>query len=93
MESKYQAKIKRFAEANGWTVIKIIRATVNGLPDLMALKSDRPPVFIEVKDTGGVLSKVQQYQIKNLKAKGFIVFVSEPKDWEQIKLHLEDANH
>lgn len=91
MEAKYQSKIKKFAEANGWTVIKILRATVNGLPDLMVLKHDRQPVFIEVKDTGGVLSKVQQYQIKKLRANGFTVFVSEPKDWEEIKTHLEQC--
>lgn len=90
MEAKYQTKIKKFAEANGWTVIKILRATVNGLPDLMAFKPDRPPLFIEVKDTGGVLSKVQQYQIKKLRADGFVVFVSEPKDWEKIKLQLNN---
>jgi hypothetical protein len=90
MEAKYQSKIKKFAEFNGWTVIKILRATVNGLPDLMVLKKDRPPIFIEVKDTGGVLSKVQQYQIKKLRTNGFVVFVSEPKDWNEIKTHLEN---
>ena len=91
MEAKYQSKIKKFAEANGWTVIKILRATVNGLPDLMAFKPDRPPVFIEVKDTGGVLSKVQQYQIKKLRTDGFIVFVSEPKDWNELSDHLRNS--
>jgi len=90
MEAKYQTKIKKFAEANGWTVIKILRATVNGLPDLMALKPDRPPLFIEVKDTGGVLSKVQQYQIKKLRTDGFVVFVSEPKDYEDLKNYLNN---
>lgn len=91
MEAKYQSKIKKFAEANGWTVIKILRATVNGLPDLMALKPNRPPVFIEVKDTGGVLSKVQLYQIKKLRTDGFVVFVSEPKDWNELSDHLRNS--
>lgn len=91
MEAKYQSKIKKFAEANGWTVIKILRATVNGLPDLMALKPNRPPVFIEVKDTGGMLSKVQLYQIKKLRTDGFVVFVSEPKDWNELSDHLRNS--
>jgi len=56
----------------------------------MAFKPDRPPLFIEVKDTGGVLSKVQQYQIKKLRADGFIVFVSEPKDYEDLKNYLNN---
>jgi len=45
VEAQYQTKIKKAAEKNGWTVIKIIRATVNGYPDLMLLKPDRPPIF------------------------------------------------
>ena len=85
MESKYQSKLKKHFEENGWTVIKIIRATVNGYPDLMLLKPDRPPIFIEVKDTGGKLSKVQEYQIKTLQSKGFQVFVAYPNDFETIK--------
>jgi Holliday junction resolvase len=85
MEAKYQTKIKKYFEAHGWTVIKIMRATVNGYPDLMVLKPDRPPIFIEVKDTGGKLSKVQEYQIKTLRAKGFQVLVAYPYDFDAIK--------
>ena len=88
MEAQYQTKIKKAAEKNGWTVIKIIRATVNGYPDLMLLKPDRPPIFIEVKDTGGKLSKVQEYQIKLLRLKGFIVLVAYPADFKEILLKI-----
>ena len=85
MEAKYQLKIKKFAEANGWLVIKILRATVNGLPDLMLLNPNRQTIFIEVKAKGGRLSKVQEYQIKKLKEKGFVAVVAYPDDFTEIK--------
>jgi nitrate reductase NapAB chaperone NapD len=43
----------------------------------------KPQVFIEVKDTGGDLSKLQEYRVKELKEKGFLVLVSEPKDYDK----------
>lgn len=83
MESTYQRKLKRYFEREGWLVIKIIRATVNGYPDLMLLHPDRPIIFIEVKDEGGVLSQVQQYRIKELQAKGFIAMVTKPSEYNE----------
>jgi Holliday junction resolvase len=89
MESTYQRKLKRYFEGNGWLVIKIIRATVNGYPDLMLLHPLRPIIFIEVKDEKGILSKVQEYRIKELQAKGFIAMVTKPSEYngtiEQVK--------
>ena len=83
MESHYQRKLKKKAESLGWLVIKIIKASVNGYPDLMLLHPDRPTIFIEVKDTGGKLSPVQEYRIKELQAKGFIALVSYPETYEE----------
>lgn len=83
MESTYQRKLKKHFEGNGWLVIKIIRATVNGYPDLMLLHPFRPTIFIEVKDEGGVLSQVQQYRIKELQAKGFIAMVTKPSEYNE----------
>ena len=83
MESTYQRKLKKHFESNGWLVIKIIRATVNGYPDLMLLHPFRPTIFIEVKDEGGVLSQVQQYRIKELQAKGFIAMVTKPSEYNE----------
>jgi hypothetical protein len=81
MESTYQRKLKKHFEANGWLVIKIVRATVNGYPDLMLLHPLRPTIFIEVKDERGVLSKVQEYRIKELQEKGFIAIVTKPSEY------------
>ena len=71
LESKIQAKIiKRFTDA-GYMVIKLIKTSKNGIPDLMALK-DGKTIFIEVKrPLLGKLSKVQEYRIKELKEYGF----------------------
>jgi hypothetical protein len=83
MESTYQRKLKKHFEGNGWLVIKIIRATVNGYPDLMLLHPLRPTIFIEVKDERGVLSKVQEYRIKELQAKGFMAIVTKPSNYDE----------
>lgn len=83
MESTYQRKLKKHFEGNGWLVIKIIRATVNGYPDLMLLHPLRPIIFIEVKDERVVLSKVQEYRIKELQAKGFIAMVTKPSEYNE----------
>jgi Holliday junction resolvase len=71
LESKIQAKIiKRFTDA-GYMVIKLIKTSKNGIPDLMALK-DGKVLFVEVKrPLLGKLSKVQEYRIKELKEYGF----------------------
>jgi Holliday junction resolvase len=71
LESKIQAKIiKRFTDS-GYMVIKLIKTSKNGIPDLMALK-DGKTIFIEVKrPLLGKLSKVQEYRIKELKEYGF----------------------
>jgi Holliday junction resolvase len=83
MESTYQRKLKRYFEREGWLVIKVIRATVNGYPDLMLLHPLRPTIFIEVKAEKGVLSKVQEYRIKELQEKGFTAMVTKPSNYDE----------
>lgn len=83
MESTYQRKLKKHFEGNGWLVIKIIRATVNGYPDLILLHPLRPTIFIEVKDEHGIISKVQEYRIKELQSKGFIAIVTKPSNYDE----------
>ena len=39
LESKIQTKIKRKLESEGWIVIKLIRTSMVGICDLMALKN------------------------------------------------------
>ena len=37
-ESEVQRKITLNLEKRGWIVVKLIKTTMNGIPDLMALK-------------------------------------------------------
>lgn len=74
LESKIQTKIKKRLEKDGWEVIKLIRTSMVGIPDLMALKDGRVK-FIEVKQTIGILSEIQKLRIKQLKEKGFEVLI------------------
>jgi len=80
LESAIQTKIKKKLEADGWTVIKLIKTSVNGIPDLLCLKNGVAQ-FIEVKRPKGVLSEIQKFRIKELRQKGFDV-----KIWTDYKI-------
>lgn len=72
-ERQIQKKIIDRYEALGWYVIKLIKTNKNGIPDLICLKENEKPLFIEVKTEKGVLSKLQEYRIKELTEKSFDV--------------------
>jgi Holliday junction resolvase len=72
LESKIQTKIKKKLEAEGWLVIKLIRTSLNGVPDLMCLKNGKA-MFIEVKQESGKVSEIQKLRIKQLREQGFEV--------------------
>lgn len=74
LESVIQTKIKKKLEEDGWIVIKLIKTSVNGIPDLMALKEGKCR-FIEVKQKKGILSEIQKHRISQLKSMGFQVDV------------------
>lgn len=72
-EQQIQKKIIDRYESLGWYVIKLIKTNKNGIPDLICLKENEKPLFIEVKTEKGVLSKLQEYRIKELTEKSFDV--------------------
>lgn len=74
-EAIIQGQIKKYLETNGWMVIKLIQTTMNGIPDLVALKDGRT-VFVEVKQPGKKPSDLQAYRHEKLRAKGFDVIVA-----------------
>lgn len=74
-ESIIQTQIRKYLELNGWMVIKLIQTTMNGIPDLMALKSGRT-VFVEVKQPGKKPTDLQAYRHGKLKEKGFDVITA-----------------
>lgn len=71
-EQQIQTKIKTKLESEGWTVIKLIKTSMNGIPDLLALKQGKS-MFIEVKQESGKLSELQKLRIQQLRDNGFIV--------------------
>ena len=68
--SKFQTKIKKELEKNGFKVLKLIRLSENGYPDLLALK-DGKASFIEIKEANDTLKPLQKHRIDELRELGF----------------------
>ena len=83
LESQIQTQIKKKLQADGWIVVKLIKTSMNGIPDLMCLK-DGDVKFIEVKQPKGIISPVQQYVIDKLRINGFDVEI-----WTNYKTNYE----
>lgn len=81
-EAQLQAKIIKGLEKRDWFVIKIVRANKGGVPDLFAAAPNGRVMFVEVKnpETGGVVSKLQEYQINEIKKRKICAFVSNSYD-------------
>lgn len=75
-EKTYQKKLIDKLEKEGWYVLKLIKTNKNGIPDLLALKENEKPFFIEVKGVNGSPSVLQEYRIKELNKLGFKAIIS-----------------
>lgn len=71
--SNFQMKIKNHYKKLGYNVLKIIKLSDNGYPDLMCLK-DGITIFIEVKEEKDTLKPLQRMRIKDLTKNGFVAF-------------------
>ena len=69
-EQSIQTKIKKKLEADGWLVVKLIKTSMNGIPDFMCLKEGKT-MFIEVKTENGVVSPLQLERKRQLETQGF----------------------
>tara|TARA_R100000544_G_scaffold31818_1_gene18137 strand:- start:986 stop:1240 length:255 start_codon:yes stop_codon:yes gene_type:complete len=78
-EQQIQKKITDQLTNDGWFVIKLMKTSINGIPDLMALKNGTTK-FIEVKKPRGVISEIQKYRIKQLRKQGFEAVVMDGID-------------
>jgi Holliday junction resolvase len=74
-EQQFQTKIIKEYESKGWYCLKLIKTNKNGIPDLLCLKSNEKPLFIEVKALKGVVSKLQKYRIDELISYNFDAIV------------------
>ena len=78
-EQAYQKKLIDKYTKEGWYVLNLIKTNKNGIPDLLCLKSDQPAMFIEVKANKGVVSKLQEFRIKELTELGFTALIDRNK--------------
>ena len=74
LEQAIQKKISDRLKKEGWIVVKLIKTTMNGIPDLMALRNGET-LFVEVKQPKGKLAPIQELRIQELKDQGFRVEV------------------
>ena len=74
LESQIQKKIIDKLTRKGWHVVKIIKCNRSGTPDIVCCKGTSC-IWIEVKRPGGKLSKLQEFTIKEMRAKGLQVMV------------------
>jgi Holliday junction resolvase len=72
LESSRQTQIKKKLQEDGWIVVKLIKTSLTGIPDILALK-DGKAMFVEVKQIKGVLSPIQSHVIETLRTNGFEV--------------------
>jgi len=74
-EQQIQSKRIKQLEAEGYYVLKLIKTNCNGIPDLLAIKKGADVLFSEIKTKKGVVSKLQEYRLKELEMNGFEVEV------------------
>lgn len=71
-EQQIQKRRIKELEAEGYYVIKLIKTNKNGIPDLIAIPPNSNVLFSEIKKDNGVLSKLQEFRLKELKEHGCI---------------------
>lgn len=73
MASKFQSKVIKDYKKQGYLVIKVIRFSDNGWPDVLAIK-DGLSTWIECKESTDTLKDLQKYRIDELNKVGCIAF-------------------
>lgn len=71
--SKFQTKVIKEYEKNGYYVINLIKTNKNGIPDLLAIK-DGKATFIECKEQSDRLKELQKFRIDELRDFGCDAF-------------------
>ena len=76
MASDYQTQVKKEFLAKGYQVVKLIKLSEDGYPDLMAMKEGET-IFIEVKEANDTLKELQKYKIDKLIKNGFKAYCTQ----------------
>lgn len=74
MASKFQSKVIKEYKSKGYKVLKIIKLSESGFPDLLCIKKGEPNIWIECKEKTDTLKPLQQYRIDELNQLGQIAF-------------------
>lgn len=70
MASSYQKKVIKEYQSKGWTVIKIIRFSNSGYPDLLCMKEGFRDMWVECKELNDTLKPLQKLRIDELNKLG-----------------------
>lgn len=85
-ESTFQTKIIKYLESQGAYVLKYNASGISktGVPDLIACVNG-VFVAIEVKAPNGVVSKLQEYNLKQIHNAGGVGLILYPKGFDEFK--------
>ena len=75
--SAYQNKIKKEFQNKGYIVLKIVRLSDSGYPDLLAMKLGEPDTWIECKESKDTLKELQKFRIDELNKLGKRAFCTQ----------------
>jgi Holliday junction resolvase len=73
-ESTLQSLCVKYLRGHGYKVIRLINASERGIPDILVIGIN-DLFFVEFKTKKGRLSKLQKYQIDDLKRRGVRTYV------------------
>lgn len=79
MASKFQTKIIREYENLGYYVLKLTITNKTGIPDLLCLKANEIPLFIECKEKTDTVKPLQDYRRRELIELGFNAIIIQDK--------------
>ena len=69
--SKFQTKVIKEYENKGYYVINLTRTNKQGISDLLCLKKNEKPLFIECKEKTDTIKPLQRYRAKEVIELGF----------------------
>lgn len=85
-EQKVQAKILKWLKSNNYYVFKTVVCNRNGIPDIIGCTPEGRFFAIEVKFGANKASKLQEWNIQEIKQRGGIAFVAYSLD--EVKLNI-----
>ena len=88
LERSVEAGLRRKVEKRGGLCLKFTSPGCSGVPDRILITGDGRVVFVELKQTKGRLSAIQEYQIARMRAAGCDVRVVHGR--KEVDAMLED---